>query len=497
MTVGDVKQHYADLMQKNMAATEGFAAAPANEQEAAAAAPSNNPALANLTLPDRMKWLTHAQSLLHKDLSEEKATLQSRIRDTMAAYQTGKDAPDAPTLDDYTKLYGNAGNRMYAEQLHWQQFGHDVAGVNNLPFSQQGALLKSYEPTPGEGYAQGLERYGAMAKAIDYVNTQRKNDPMGFWQKQTGQQELDFTNPQTLSGPLAARFIQADQASRDYGLPYQPFSVRETAQLGPLLDKAPVQQVRDYLGTMAGVADTPDHYRAAMEQLAPNNPMVAVAGQHAAVPTAPGQVDVASLILQGDRLLNPTKAQKDSEGHFTKIPMPAVSGPIGLRTLWETSVGAAYGSNFRSSEQDFNAAMAYYAARMQGKESENLSGNVWAEAVNAVAPHAYHAGVPVLVPLGSDPDKFESQINKVWPDVLKQYGLDAAQHPAAAYPLVQFNDGSYAVTNGTSTLYGADGRPVRFNLDGSLPVTPADAPAPGPPLAKKDALNVPIDKRFR
>ena len=500
MTVGDVKAQMDRQMASNMAKTAGFANAPAQGESAKV---EDMPSyFQQLTPQGRQAILSHAQTLLHKDDSEAKMTLQARIKDTMSAYQRGDNPANPPQLGDYTALYpASVATRMYNDQVGWQQFGADVGAGKGLPYAEQQALLSarnaSLNPS-AEGYAESAQRVDALGKAFQWIDDQRKHDPIYYAQNMGGglAKQLDFTNPDTLTGPLNARFIQADQISKSYATNYQPFSTGEAQQLGEVLNKAPTAQARQYLSSIAAAADTPEHFKAAMQQLAPNNPTLAVAGQ-LSQSWKPGQPDAASIILAGERILHPSKGDKEAEGKFTKIPLPEIGGQKGLRQNWEQQVGQAYGQNQQSSAQDFNAALAYYVGRVPpGEQSEQVNEKVWQEAIATVAPHTTHAGQPVLVPPGTNPAQFSNSVAKVWPTVMAAHGLDPAQYPSNAYPLVSLPDGSYAVASGTSTLYGADGNPVRFSLtdtaikpvpaqnqDDTLP--PAAMPKVNPPLAMK------------
>jgi len=502
MTVGDVKASMDKQMASHMAQSAGYAnAPPEGEPPNIAGMP---PYFQALTPQGRQALLAHAQTLMHKDNSEAKMTLQARIRDTMSAWQNGEDAKNPPSLQDYMALYpASEATRMYSDQVGWQQFGADVGAGKGLPYAEQQALLDARQKSlvPGtDGYAEGVQRLNQLSQAFTHIDLQREHDQIKTAATLGGinVQQLDFSSPQALVGKLQVRAIQADQIAKQYNLPYKPFQNDEALQLGQILDKAPAPQARQYLQIISQQMDTPDHYAAAMRQLAPNNPVTAVAGQ-LAQNWVPGQPDAASIILTGDRILNPDKGDKAAEGKHTKIPMPEIGGSKGLRQLWETQVGQAYGSNQKSSEQDFNAALAYYAGRIPpGEQSEVLNQKVWDEAVNTVAPHTTYAGRDVLIPQGSDVNRFSDSVAAIWPQVMAAHGLDPKDYPANAYPLTSLPDGSYAVSDGTSTLYGKDGTPVRFNLtSGAIQPTSDQADVPDRMMPKKPDFPKMASKTYR
>src|SRR6185369_4761348 len=185
MTVGQVKAHYEQVMQSNMAKTAGYANAPEPGQQAD---PQDMPAFfRDLTPPQRQAMLSHAQSLLHKDDAEGRILLQAQIKDTMEAYQRGEQAPNPPTMADYAKHYPAAvAAKMYAEQQGWQQFGSDVGAFKTMPYAEQQALLASRQAQPGEGFAAASERADALGKAATFVNQQRQHDQIAYAQTTGG-----------------------------------------------------------------------------------------------------------------------------------------------------------------------------------------------------------------------------------------------------------------------------------------------------------------------
>jgi hypothetical protein len=58
-----------------------------------------------------------------------------------------------------------------------RSFGQDVRSVQNLPGTQQAALLASRAPVPGEGFAMAEKRHEALARAVDAVQKERQQDP--------------------------------------------------------------------------------------------------------------------------------------------------------------------------------------------------------------------------------------------------------------------------------------------------------------------------------
>lgn len=487
-TVGQVKAMWAHTVASHYDKAAAFASAPSEGEQS-----SGNPAFDALTPQGREAMLTHAQTLVKKDEMEARAGMEGRIKDTVAAYQAGEAASNPPTLPEMVKAYGTQGIEKFRELNQWQEFGANVAKVKTATPQEQMALYNASKPS-GEGFAGAAERHEALGRAISYVNEQRKADPVAYDQTQGTQttKPLDMSDPNLFTGPMAARFIQADQVAQNFGTPYKPFSNDEAKALGQFIDQAPAAQAMNYLMSLKSASDNPDHYRAALSQLAPNHPVLAVAGQIAGK-QLPGQPDIAAIIIAGDRILNPSKEDKSMEGKSVKIPLPPDSGALGFRDAWERQVGQAYGSNFKSYEQDFQAAKAYYVgAQKPGERKEQLDSALWKKAVDYVAPKAMQGGAWSLVPYGTDPTKFSDTVNSVWPDTMRSHGLNPEDYPSAAFQLAAVDDGVYAIRSGATTLFGSNGQPVLLNLRDVQPSKGIQEPM------MLHALQKPaIDRRFR
>jgi hypothetical protein len=491
MTAGQLRAAFNTQMAKAIGRTQAFASAPAEGEAPAAPLDANvRSALANTSIPQQQAYLTHAESMARKDDSQKKAEMLGRVQDTNAALTNLQQPPNPPTLPELVDTFGAVGGaREFAKQQDLQGYAHTASGFATMPTPQIKATLANTQPSPGEGYA---ERYAAWQKTVEaaqHIDTLRKADPVAFGIGPGGiMQKIDWTQPAAFSGPLKARFIQAGVASQQYATDYVPFENEDVQRLGPMLDHGPVQQAQDVLKQIHDASDTEEHYQKGIAQLAPNHPTLAVAGSLPEIGYA-GIQNPAQYILKGDRLLNPGKEDKADAGKSPKILMPPDSQG-GFRDMWDKSVGKAFAGS-KSSDQYLNAAIAYYVGKQDpGKRSDKVAeidAKLWKEAVNVVAPSVDWSNGKVLVPQGVYPNQFRATMTNIWPDVMKAYGLNPDEHNMEAYPLEAGPDGMYAVKSGTTALWGANGYPVKFGLDGSIPpMTPLPQPElPPEKLGKK------------
>jgi hypothetical protein len=466
MTAGQARTHWDQVMAAHMKATKGDADAP-DQETAQAQGPSNNAALNNLGIVDRMKYLAHAQSLLNKDNSQQKMALEGQVQDNIAAYRAGKTPPNEVNPGDlYRTLPAPQAAKLAQNLLGWKQYGFDVSTFNTASNDQIMQTLKAREPTPGQGFASDEERFGQLKNAAADVVKQRQADPVTAAQQQGGLlKPIDVNDQQGLVGNLSARFIQANQVSRDYQTPYAPLSKPEADAFSTKLANANPTQAQDLLATLRTAADSPEHYLSALKQIAPNQPIAALAGAIGDKnPTA------AALMLQGASMLRPVGEKKE-----TSIVMPPEGGNSGFRKQWQDmGVAEAYTNAHQGSEEmAFQAAQAMYVATVPpGKRTDKLSAGdpYWVAAVNAATGGLADAGngKKTLPPYGMPPEKFPDAVASVWPKTLQSAGYDPASNPQSAFTLHAQGPGTYTVEGAGGFLRDLHtGEPIIVDIGGA------------------------------
>lgn len=498
MTVGQAKNHFESVMATNMAKTAGYANAPATQAEAQQA---DMPAFfKDLRPSQREAMLTHAQALIRKDDSQEKVQLGADIKDSLAALSQGN-ATAVPDPSRVLRVLGPVEGPIVNKQLNgWQDYAYRFGQLKSGSRAENDYILQSAKPEPGQGFADSEERYQRLVTANDRINQLREKDPNGFGQSIGIVNNIDWSQPAAFSGPLVNRFLQSSQAASKFGVPYKgALTEQDVNILGPMIQHAPPQQAQEIFSQIHAAADSEDHYQKTVAQLAPNHPTYAVAGSLPPIGYA-GVQNPAQYIFRGEKILHPDKGDKAEEGNAPNILMPE-DKPGGFRDSWDKTVGPAFNSPL-SSNQYLNAAISYYIGKQDpAKRSHILDTNLWKEAVNVVAPSVDWNNSKVLVPQGMYAPEFKDTISKVWPNVMQAYGLDPAEHNAASYPIRNTPDGKYAVTNGTTALYGKNGYPVVFGLDGSVPQmmqTQAEEPPAEAKLPKmRDPLQMPMKRSTR
>jgi hypothetical protein len=69
------------------------------------------------------------------------------------------------------------GPRAFGEYQAQVKLGADMSAVATMLPEEQDALLKGYNPQPGEGFGEAAKRQDALAKVIEQVRAARAKDP--------------------------------------------------------------------------------------------------------------------------------------------------------------------------------------------------------------------------------------------------------------------------------------------------------------------------------
>jgi hypothetical protein len=449
MTAGQVRDHFETLMRDRMQRTVGFAAQTAQAPDTDAKTPL--PWLNDLPPSQREAVLSHAQSQLRHDDAGEKASLRQTIGDVEAAYNSGQNPVQSVDPGQVLRTFGSAeGAAINNRLMQAQWYGSAVSQLATATPAQTRDILAQADSkmganAPGSfGYATAQARSQSLHAAAADINNKRIADPVGQDQQSLQlTKPLDMSNPQFLTGPLAARYEQAAELQRTWGMKdYKPLSDSEAAGLTDFLSKGPPSQIVQYL-TSARVAagEHSDRYSALMQQIAPKAPMMAVAGA-----VAPYDAQMAQLILTG------SSALKDE-----KVLGVAVDPKL-FEQWWNTNKGQAFGSYVDNSRLNLDAAKAAYAAALPAdkRNSKVLDEDTMRNVANRIAPVVDFNG-PTLVPPGMTHDTFVNEMAARYSPAMTKAGYDPAEY---RFNLMRFvplphADGVYQAYSGTVPVQGA------------------------------------------
>lgn len=133
----------------------------------------------NILRPDqRETLLAHAEGQKQKQVVNDLTTFKQRIDDTQTEAAASGSATNPVTRGEFIAHLGAVeGPKAHAAYEANLQLSRDVQGLSGLDPNEQQALIDSYAPKPGEGYAAQQKRQDLLLKAVQQVNAAKQKDP--------------------------------------------------------------------------------------------------------------------------------------------------------------------------------------------------------------------------------------------------------------------------------------------------------------------------------
>lgn len=422
----------------------------------------------------RLHVLQLARAQSHQDMTVARESLRGKVQDATAAYMTNGFAPNAPNEAEFIRAYGQAeGIGHYREFQNVAALGQTLQQVKTLPAADLADLARIAKPTPGEGFAAKQHNYEILTQAIDQVQQARSSDPVGY-ALTTGsygiKQIQRFDDQQGLAQELSRRAAAATQMAADYGTTPQLLTKGEAKVLSATIKAQPVEGQKVQLATLyQGVKDM-GLFKQTMQQLAPDNPTMAVAGIYQArgLHTTESR-DVADLILRGQAILTPN-TREDGKGHMggeSLIKMPEAKL---LLSDWNHVTGDAFKGKEQAADLFMQTSKAIYAARSaeEGDYSGVIDSKRWkASIMLATGGVESHNGSSIVMPYGMGYDKFQNTLKVQAEQIVKNGGaLNTTAREMMRLPVENVGDGRYMFRRGAGYLVDKNGRPVIADLSG-------------------------------
>jgi hypothetical protein len=247
----------------------------------------------------------------------------------------------------------------------------------------------------------------------------------------------------------------------------------------------------DMLGALSAAVPDRASYTPLMEQIAPDHPVTAVAGvfvgkdrpitveTHLFGPNAQQSGrEIAATLLEGDALINRSKAEKAQEGkpasHGLFVP-PETE----LKTAFDRYVGKAFRGDPTGADRAFQAVRAFYTgtAARDGDvflKDKGIDTGRLERSVRAVIGEVYdyNGRGEVLLPLGMERDTFKDRVRSRFADAVKASGLpDNLVDQLPAVGLLNRGEGRYLVISGTRPLTDRRNEPLELNVNDVPPVS--------------------------
>lgn len=467
---------------------------------------------------------------LQQHTAQNQSALLGRLRDVSTAAVNGLSIPPSsmPSHGEVLAAFPQDGEKRWKAMQDDIVMGADLKGMSVLPATEIAARVESYKPTTVEGAADQFERYNAVGAAAQRILSARATDPRQYTiDNKMGSNALDFSDMKGLTSELRTRLASTAQTSAQMGGYVPPLSKQEATQFAQRLETMPAaDRVRTLASLNQGLADDKG-FQTVMHQIMPGSPVTAIVGSQLGQ-TAPNNVPVwfdrrfapdpadQTRILAGEALLNPQGAEKSGEkGKVFPMPPEGTPQSPGMRYAFSSAAGDLFRNRPELGDAYYAAFKGAYA--QLASEAGNLSGqlvpDLQTKALKMVLGNSATVnGQKVAVPLGLDPNRFQSVLEAAinvsatsrgappgYADKIRGYQIEE---------IGGLGSGRFKLTQGNADLVNPDGKGT-FTVDlrnqymagnGAKPA-PADVartakepPAVAPPAATDVAGQPPVPK---
>jgi hypothetical protein len=439
--------------------------------------PSQRLALAS-TVRSRLQQLENqTQQEADKRLEAAKRTVASVWDQATAAVR--------PTPDTLMGWQATVAGTPYQQEFESAvQSLQEVYGVLRQPASDQAAYVQGLRTQLAStgGTPADQARIDKIESVIDKSNQQRDSDPLLWLANMTGKPVEPINFQAAFDGDLSSlgttvqsRMDSLTALRGRFGpsVAAHPLLPQESKALVSAMKVLTPDRLTPLFGLLRVQLGSDATFDAVMQQVAPDAPLKAYAGQ---IAVRPGGEKAASLILRGEALLNPPDGTQ-------KWPMPSDAK---FAAAFLDTAGNAYQGRPEVLQQDLAAARAVYAAAAAqdgateaGKEFDPAR---FSSAMRAVIGDLAQVGpTRVTAPWGVPADQFERRATTLASDALRAAGLDAG---AAGIGLMATSRrGRYMLVQGRTPVWNPNVDLVGGRL---MPVFIDWTPMPAEPKASSN-----------
>lgn len=371
----------------------------------------------------------------------------------------------------WSDVFKNTSPDKRAEFDQRVQDERDTQAFLRLPIDQQAKGLAERQAalyTAG-GDAHAIANFTRLKGAVTANIKLLQDTPLQFAQAREGTAiaPLDVT---ALADPSQAGKIGAQLEQRaalvgslrkQYGPQVQNHLLLppEQAMLSGMLGKIPPEKRVGLFGQLRTLAGSDDSYQSIMQQLAPDHPVQALAGLlQLKNPKA------AALVIEGEALLDRSKADSAQDGKFKALTLPKQAE---FDSALSDKVGAAFRGRPEAYALAMQAVKAGYAGAsakdgdVSGEFNEGRLDNIIGAVLGKTDDFNGHG--EVFVPYGMDPSDFEDKIDAAFKARRAELPPGVPQD-LGSYGLMQAGDGQYYVTSGRKFVGDAHGNPLLLEV---------------------------------
>lgn len=380
-----------------------------------------------------------------------------------------------------------------------------VQAVLRKPVQEQVKFVqnKEAELLSSGGKVRDAANLSRLKTAVQANVTQLQTNPLLFNANRNGQdvEPVDFSmldDPQT-AAQFSDRVATLQAMRKQYGnVPIKPLLPQEAAQLTAALnDATPKEQAEVFASLRTSISD-PAAYRAAMQQIAPDAPVKAMAGmlsaKQAQLTTGThwfkpddsiASKDVAAIMLQGEQLLHPGKTDKGEDGK-PKIGLYLPEQNT-LQADFMNATGSAFANRPQAADIAFQAVKAYYVGRAAqtgrlASSNKDIDTDLVKEAITNTLGGVsnYNGAGEVLMPWGMPEDTFDDRVGAAIDATIRKQGYSG--RAAAALKdagLRNAGDGTYYLMHGRNFALDSLGAPIVIDVNKPEPIKLNQVEDPG------------------
>lgn len=424
------------------------------------------------------------------DRLEQKAEMARLRNEAKAERALGKInaqiASGIPATDEMWKAWGRqvAGTPAQAEYNDLIKQEQATQQVLRQPLDQQAAYYSKLQADlqSNGGTVAQASNLARLGRAIETNAKMMADSPLDYYQQRLGGgvEPIDLNSgdlPAVLGDRVAA--IQGMRQRFGPTVGMKPLLPQEAKAISAQLEQMSPEQQSNLFGTLHSAMGDDKAYVGAMQQIAPDSPVRALAGVLAGKQRTlttgtnwfrPDDVvssgDVAKTMALGESILNKSKAQKAEDGGG-KFPIPKQAD---FDLALSKQLGAVFAGQPQSYSLAAQAVKSYYtgAAAEAGDVSGQINNQLMKKAITATVGEVVDFnGAETVAPWGMPGDTFEQAARGRLVETMKAQGMsDRELASAGALTLRQARDGVYYVMQGSQFKYGADGKPMMLDLNG-------------------------------
>lgn len=456
--------------------------------------------------PERMHpFLTEANTQITKQQNTMRSQLVSTEGDHMTLFQNGQPVQKPLTEADYSAAFGPIeGPQRFANYQQAWQVGNDITTLKMTPLAEQEAIVMRHKPDPTKpGYELATKRFDAMVAARDKLNTERSADPIK-WAQANGIGDAKTINwaqisqkPEDIATELSKRTGIATTMNQVYGAGFQLLSKDEASKLAAGFNNMTAEGKLSYLGLISKSVTNPDAQRAIINQIAPDSPMTALAGKlflESKDVVVPGMFSdraqynpqqVATMIIKGEAILNPSKAERAENGKTKDLIMPKEQD---MMTGFDNATRGMFKNQPNAAQYLYQAAKNYYAAAssQEGIYDGEFNSKRWETSIEAVSGGISSVnGSKVARPWGMPEDEFKNRLEQTFTATMAANGKTGRLAVFRDYEFENTAGGNYLIRNGSQYVTDANNKPILLSMAGvATPTQPREVAPTATPIAR-------------